>query len=182
MCKHGEGFAAIVRAHNSIVRPWPLAVTWEAVTGLLQHLQDQYIEVNSLIPASATLFGAGEHISATGLPLRRDGVPLTLWTRDCAAADPDQNTYGSWPFLIDVRQGGLSPGMVESLDTRLFHKGRVSRFKYLSEPLCEDSLPLAGLHKPLTVVYESMRCSEILKARHSSLPSVSTSAPCSQGG
>ena len=72
---------------------------------LLLHLQDQYIEVSSLIPASATLFGAGEHISATGLPLRRDGTPLTLWTRDCAAADPDQNTYGSWPFLLDVREG-----------------------------------------------------------------------------
>lgn len=74
---------------------------------LFASLQDQYIEVNSLIPATATLFGAGEHISATGLPLRRDGVPLTLWTRDAPAADPDQNSYGSWPFLIDVRQGVL---------------------------------------------------------------------------
>lgn len=71
-------------------------------------LQDQYIEVNSPIPSSATLFGNGEHISATGLPLRRDGTPLTLWTRDCAAADPDQNTYGSWPFMIDVRKGTSS--------------------------------------------------------------------------
>ena len=35
-------------------------------------------------------------------------MPLTLWTRDCAAADPDQNTYGSWPFLIDVREGARS--------------------------------------------------------------------------
>ncbi|CAL5218429.1 g109 [Coccomyxa viridis] len=74
--------------------------------------KDQYIEVNSPIPSSATLFGAGEHISATGLPLRRDGTPLTLWNRDCAAADPDQNTYGSWPFLIDVRKGGLTHGVL----------------------------------------------------------------------
>ena len=58
------------------------------------------------VPAAAVLFGAGEHISATGLALRRDGAPLTLWTRDCAAADPDQNTYGSWPFVLDVRPGG----------------------------------------------------------------------------
>ena len=57
------------------------------------------------MPSNAVLFGAGEHISATGLALRRDGAPLTLWTRDCAAADPDQNTYGSWPFILDVRQG-----------------------------------------------------------------------------
>ncbi|KAK9807996.1 hypothetical protein WJX73_001583 [Symbiochloris irregularis] len=74
--------------------------------------KEQYIEVSSPIPASATLFGAGEHISATGLPLRRDGVPLTLWTRDSAAANPDQNTYGAWPFLIDVREGGLTHGVL----------------------------------------------------------------------
>jgi alpha-D-xyloside xylohydrolase len=97
-----------------------LAHISEDMIGLVQQLQDQYIEINSPIPASATLFGAGEHISATGLPLRRDGVPLTLWTRDCAAADPDQNTYGSWPFLIDVRQGGLSPGKLGSVDIRLY--------------------------------------------------------------
>ena len=118
-CKHGKGIGAICSAHHTFVRLWPLAVTGKALDRPAQHLQDQYLEVNSPIPASATLFGAGEHISATGLPLRRDGVPLTLWTRDCAAADPDQNTYGSWPFLIDVRQGGLSPGKLEPVDIRL---------------------------------------------------------------
>ena len=68
-------------------------------------LQNQYIEVNSPIPGIDTLFGLGEHISTTGLALRRDGAPLTLWTRDCAGADPDQNTYGAWPMLVDVRPG-----------------------------------------------------------------------------
>ena len=71
-------------------------------------VQDQYLEASTPVPASAVLFGAGEHISATGLALRRDGAPLTLWTRDCAAADPDQNTYGSWPFVLDVRPGARS--------------------------------------------------------------------------
>ena len=68
-------------------------------------LQNQYIEVNSPVPETDTLFGLGEHISTTGLALRRDGAPLTLWTRDCAGADPDQNTYGAWPMLIGVRPG-----------------------------------------------------------------------------
>jgi hypothetical protein len=67
--------------------------------------QEQYLEVTTPVPEAAVLFGAGEHISATGLELRRDGAPLTLWTRDCAAADPDQNTYGAWPFVLDVRPG-----------------------------------------------------------------------------
>ena len=79
---------------------------YESLNGPLA-LQDQYIEVNSPIPATATLFGAGQQISSTGLPLRRDGIPLALWTIDGPAADPDQNTYGAWPFLIDVRQGVL---------------------------------------------------------------------------
>ena len=72
---------------------------------MLAWLQNQYIEVNSPIPEADTLFGLGEHISTTGLALRRDGAPLTLWTRDCAGADPDQNTYGAWPMLVDVRPG-----------------------------------------------------------------------------
>lgn len=44
-------------------------------------------------------------MSNTGLPLRRDGIPLALWNRDHQAALPDQNVYGSHPILIDVREG-----------------------------------------------------------------------------
>ena len=63
------------------------------------------MELTSAVPKEASLFGIGEHISSSGLLLRREGAPLTLWNRDNAASDPDQNTYGSWPFLLDVRPG-----------------------------------------------------------------------------
>lgn len=68
-------------------------------------MQDQYLELTSAVPKEAALYGIGEHISTSGLLLRREGAPLTLWTRDNAASEPDQNTYGSWPFLLDVRPG-----------------------------------------------------------------------------
>jgi hypothetical protein len=44
-----------------------------------------------------------------GLELRRDGLPLALWNRDVAAAMPDGNIYGSWPFYMDIRSGERPP-------------------------------------------------------------------------
>lgn len=68
-------------------------------------LQDQYLEISSVIPAAARLFGLGEQTSSTGFPLRRDGVPYTLWSRDQPPTQANSNLYGSHPFLLDVRPG-----------------------------------------------------------------------------
>ena len=67
--------------------------------------QDQYIEVTTAVPASSSLYGLGEFTSSTGLRLRRDGLPRALWTRDQTAASADINTYGAWPFVMEVRPG-----------------------------------------------------------------------------
>ena len=66
-------------------------------------MQDQYIELTSSIPSDANLFGLGEFTSNTGFPLRRDGLPYTLWTRDQPPAVPNTNLYGSHPVILDVR-------------------------------------------------------------------------------
>ena len=71
-------------------------------------LQDQYLEVTSSIPPSATLFGLGEFTTNTGFPLRRDGLPYTLWARDQPPAVPNINLYGSHPIILDVRNGKVS--------------------------------------------------------------------------
>ena len=68
-------------------------------------LQDQYIELTSSIPSSATLFGLGEYTSNVGFPLRRDGIPYTLWNRDQPPAVPNANLYGSHPIILDIRDG-----------------------------------------------------------------------------
>ena len=70
-------------------------------------LQDQYIELTSSIPSSATLFGLGEYTSNVGFPLRRDGIPYTLWNRDQPPAVPNANLYGSHPIILDIRDGGF---------------------------------------------------------------------------
>lgn len=58
-----------------------------------------------MIPASATLYGLGEHTSTDGIALRRNGVPYALWTRDQAAKNPNVGLYGAHPFYMDVREG-----------------------------------------------------------------------------
>lgn len=77
--------------------------------------KDQYIELTTRLPegGKGALYGLGERTSSSNtLPLPRkgeggggDGVPLqTLWTRDAAAADADQNSYGSWPVAWFVSE------------------------------------------------------------------------------
>ena len=68
-------------------------------------MQDQYIEISTIIPASATLYGLGEHVSTDGIALRRNGVPYALWTRDQPPTLPNVGVYGAHPFYMDVREG-----------------------------------------------------------------------------
>ena len=94
------------------LRPWQgiatakmLGVLGFAVCMRTFIIQDQYIELTSSIPSSATLFGLGEYTSNVGFPLRRDGIPYTLWNRDQPPAVPNTNLYGSHPIILDVRDG-----------------------------------------------------------------------------
>ena len=82
-----------------------LGVLGFAVCMRILTMQDQYIELTSSIPSSAILFGLGEYTSNVGFPLRRDGIPYTLWNRDQPPAVPNTNLYGSHPIILDVRDG-----------------------------------------------------------------------------
>ena len=72
-------------------------------------MQDQYIEVTSPIPATSAIFGLGERTPSTGMQLLRQGIPITLWTRDQPAADPDENNYGAHPNYLEIRGGDVCP-------------------------------------------------------------------------
>ena len=63
------------------------------------------MEITTLVPPSSSLYGLGEFTSSTGLRLTRDGLPRAQWTRDQTAATPDINSYGAWPFVMEVRPG-----------------------------------------------------------------------------
>jgi len=69
--------------------------------------QEQYLELSTSIPPDSTFFGMGEHASSRGLPLTREGVPITMWNRDRPSRYPDENLYGSHPHLLELRPGML---------------------------------------------------------------------------
>ena len=68
-------------------------------------LQEQYLEISTNISRNSTVFGLGEHASSKGLPLTREGVPITMWNRDRPSRYPDENLYGSHPHLLELRKG-----------------------------------------------------------------------------
>ncbi|KAK9789923.1 hypothetical protein WJX73_005177 [Symbiochloris irregularis] len=74
--------------------------------------KDQYIELTSPLPGSSAVYGLGERTPSTGMRLLRDGIPRALWNRDSAAADPDENTYGSRPNYLEVREDGSAHGVI----------------------------------------------------------------------
>lgn len=75
--------------------------------------KDMYLELTTAVNASASLYGLGERTrSSPTLPIPRDGRPLALWARDGAAADADTNTYGAWPIVWRVDEGGGVSAMI----------------------------------------------------------------------
>ena len=96
-CQHQVGERACERPFA-----WYAALT----PGGCASAQDQYIELSTALPASASLYGLGESTRTNGFALPRNGSVQTLWARDSPAALPLQNTYSAWPFYMDVRAGG----------------------------------------------------------------------------
>ena len=68
-------------------------------------IQEQYLEVSSAVSKDSLFFGLGETTPSQGLPLTRKGSPITLWNRDRPSRFPDENLYGSFPFLMELRPG-----------------------------------------------------------------------------
>lgn len=68
-------------------------------------LQDQYLELTTWVDPEAVLYGAGERASEE-LHLRRNGLPLAVWSHDLGPTFLQQNMYGSHPFVLDMEAGG----------------------------------------------------------------------------
>ncbi|KAG0560995.1 hypothetical protein KC19_9G028900 [Ceratodon purpureus] len=73
--------------------------------------KDQYLEISTHLPGSATLFGLGESTRPDGLPLVK-GKTYTLWATDIGAMNVNTDLYGAYPYYIDVRAGGLTHGVL----------------------------------------------------------------------
>lgn len=73
--------------------------------------KDQYLEISTQLPHDAALFGLGESTRPDGLKLNKNRT-YTLWATDTGSIVVDVDLYGSYPFYLDVRGGGLSHGVL----------------------------------------------------------------------
>jgi alpha-glucosidase (family GH31 glycosyl hydrolase) len=86
----------------------------------------QYIEFSTLLDPAAHVYGAGERImvaegssshntntdaaatAAAAMHLPRNGLPRPLWNRDFGPGFPEQNLYGSHPFVVVLLPDGTA--------------------------------------------------------------------------
>ena len=73
--------------------------------------KDQFLEISTSLPESASLYGLGESTRLAGLKLA-PGSKYTLWAEDVASRNPNVNLYGALPFYMDVRKDGDCHGVL----------------------------------------------------------------------
>jgi alpha-glucosidase/alpha-D-xyloside xylohydrolase len=71
--------------------------------------KDQYLEISTQLPVTASLFGLGESTRPDGLQLKQ-GRTYTLWTTDITAMQVNIDLYGAYPFYMDVREARATAG------------------------------------------------------------------------
>ena len=69
--------------------------------------EDQYLEMSTVLPADAAVYGLGERVRPFRLST---GLSYTMWTAD-EATPVNQNVYGVHPFYM-VMSGGRAHGVV----------------------------------------------------------------------
>ena len=72
--------------------------------------KDQYLEISSQLPGKSALYGLGESTRPDGLRLT-PGRTYTLWATDIGSWNIDIDLYGTYPFVMDVRDQGFSHGV-----------------------------------------------------------------------
>ncbi|KAL9325054.1 hypothetical protein ACSQ67_005699 [Phaseolus vulgaris] len=67
--------------------------------------KDQYLEISTKLPKSASLYGLGENTQPHGIKLYPSD-PYTLYTTDISAINLNADLYGSHPVYMDLRNAG----------------------------------------------------------------------------
>ncbi|KAK1322282.1 Alpha-xylosidase 1 [Acorus calamus] len=67
--------------------------------------KDQYLEISTRLPESASLYGLGENTQPGGIKLQPND-PYTLYTTDISAINLNIDLYGSHPVYMDLRNKG----------------------------------------------------------------------------
>jgi alpha-glucosidase len=71
--------------------------------------QSQYVRLRTKLPASANIYGLGEHADSFHLPTQ--GYSRTLWNRENPNLWPPENVYGSHPVYFEHRGSAGTHGV-----------------------------------------------------------------------
>lgn len=101
------GFAVVRRSNGEVL--WNTSAPG---SGLFNNIifKDQYLEISSQLPYKSALYGLGESSRPDGLRLSHNRQ-YTMWATDIGSWNIDIDLYGVFPFLVDVREGGLTHGV-----------------------------------------------------------------------
>lgn len=97
--------------------------------------KDQYLEISTKLPKSASLYGLGENTQPSGIRLHPND-PYTLYTTDISAINLNMDLYGSHPVYMDLRnvKGEASAHAVLLLNSNgmdVFYKGASLTYKVI---------------------------------------------------
>ncbi|GLJ21746.1 hypothetical protein SUGI_0405690 [Cryptomeria japonica] len=114
--------------------------------------KDQYLEITTSLPTSTSLYGLGENTQSNGIKILPN-QPYTLYATDISPAELYTNLYGSHPFYMDLRKGGVAHGvlLLNSNGMDIFYTGSMLTYKVIGGVL--DFYFFAGT-SPLNVVQQ----------------------------
>ncbi|XP_078175058.1 alpha-xylosidase 1-like [Carex rostrata] len=97
--------------------------------------KDQYIQISTQLPKTASLYGMGENTQPGGIWLRPND-PYTIYTTDISAINLNTDLYGSHPVYMDLRNSGgrVSTHGVLLLNSNgmdVFYKGTSLTYKII---------------------------------------------------
>ncbi|KAI8943130.1 hypothetical protein NX059_001161 [Plenodomus lindquistii] len=100
-----------------VEEPFSFAVTRKSngetlfnTSGSTLIFESQYWRLRTSLPKDPNLYGLGEHTDSLRLPTT-DYI-RTMWARDSGAVPERQNLYGSHPVYYELRENGLSHGVL----------------------------------------------------------------------
>ncbi|KAL9664940.1 hypothetical protein QQ045_020349 [Rhodiola kirilowii] len=144
------GFAVRRKSNNDVLFN-TTAEASDAFNNLI--FKDQYLEISTRLPKSASLYGLGENTQPHGIKIRPN-EPYTLYTTDASAINLNTDLYGSHPVYMDLRNlngDAFAHGvlLLNSNGMDVFYKGDLLTYKVIGGVF--DFYFFAG-ESPLAVV------------------------------
>lgn len=102
------GFAIVRRSNGEVLFNTSATDAPNPFNNLV--FKDQYLEISSHLPYKSAMYGLGESSRPDGLRLAH-GRQYTMWATDIGSWNIDIDLYGTYPFLMDMRDGGLAHGV-----------------------------------------------------------------------